>query len=431
MVAAMAVSATLSNASLQVPPGGETSCAVTVRNGGTVVDELSIDLVGEVARWAEVTPPSVNLFPGAEAQVTVTFRPPKLPSTPAGAMPFGVKVSSREDPNATVVEEGALELGAFVDMGTELIPKTSRGRRVGRHELAFDNRGNTLVQASLSGGDADDQLEFRFSPAGISALPGTATIVRVQARPKKRFLTGAAKTHPFQLTVQPRDAEAMTVDGTMLQEPLIPKWVPAAAVAAIALILIGVVLWFTVLKPTVRSAAKDAVKQPLATQQAQLNNLAQKVPGGTAATGGGGAGAGAGGGGTGAGSGGSGGGSGGKVGSTALGDPTDGRLGVSVAPASSGNATVDPGAKVLSVTDIVLENAQGDTGTLSISRDSQVLLSIQLGNFRDLDYHFVSPMQFSKHKMVVTVTCTTPGGTPAAASCSDAVYYSGYAATTS
>src|SRR5579859_6223436 len=419
----MAVSATLSTASPTVAPGGETACTVTVRNGGAVVDELSVDLVGEVARWAEVTPPSINLFPGAEGQVTVTFRPPRLPSTPAGAVPFGVKVSSREDPNATVVEEGSLELGAFQDMGVELIPKTSRGRRTGRHELAFDNRGNTLVQASVSGADPDDQLAFRFSPVAISALPGTATILRVQARPKKLFLKGPAKTRPFQPTVQPRDAAALSVDGTMLQEAVIPKWVPAAAAAAIALILVGVILWFTILKPTVRSAAKDAVKQPLATQQAQLNTLAQKVPGGATPASGGGAGGG------GSAGGGTGGTSGGKVGSTALGDPTDGRLAVAVAPASSGNATVDPGTKVLSVTDIVLENSQGDVGTLTIARASQVLLSIQLGNFRDLDYHFVSPMQFSKQKMVVTVTCTTPGGTPPAGACSDAVYYSGYSAT--
>ena len=89
--------------------------------------------------------------------------------------------------------------------------------------------------------------------------------------------------------------------------------------------------------------------------------------------------------------------------------------------------TGQPANKTFMLTDIVLENPQGDTGQIQVLRGNDILFQVGLGNFRDLDYHFVSPILFKQpnQQLKVTVACTQPGGTPPAGSCIPAVTFSG------
>jgi hypothetical protein len=53
---------------------------------------------------------------------------------------------------------------------------------------------------------------------------------------------------------------------------MIPRWLPKALLALLLLLLALAAIWFGLLKPTIRSAAKDAVDKPA--QQAQLQAAA-------------------------------------------------------------------------------------------------------------------------------------------------------------
>lgn len=55
-----------------------------------------------------------------------------------------------------------------------------------------------------------------------------------------------------------------------------------------------------------------------------------------------------------------------------------------------------PAGQLLRLTDIVLQNPQGDSGRLEVRRDGDVLLTLALQNFRDIDYHFVAPILFGE-----------------------------------
>jgi hypothetical protein len=102
---------------------------------------------------------------------------------------------------------------------------------------------------------------------------------------------------------------------------------------------------------------------------------------------------------------------------SANGPPVDGRLAI------TGNGTAPysvPAGKTLELTDIVLENPNGDSGSLIIARSGTVLLQLSMANFRDLDYHFVAPIVFraGSQLQLITAGCTT--------ACSPGVYFSGY-----
>jgi hypothetical protein len=404
-----------------VAPGGEATFVVRLRNTGTVVEQFTVELVGDTVPWATVTPPSVSMFPGTESEVAVSIRPPRSSAVRAGAVAFGVKVASGVDPSWSVVEEGSVDVERFVEVTAEMLPRTAPGRRSAAYELAIDNRGNSPLMATIEGVEPDQQLQVLVEPSAVSAEAGTTILTKVRVRPKERFRLGPPRTRPFNVVVHPEGGTDVSVDAAFVQEALLPAWLPRALKAAVALAVILAILWFTVLKRAVRSEARRAVATPLAQQQAQLNNVAKKVGGG-AGTGAAGVGAG----GVGAGAGGAGGGAGSTL--SVLGNPTDGRVEVNApahnSPAATSSFSVPPG-KTLSITDLVLENPQGDAGTMTVRRDGATLFSVQLANFRDLDYHFVAPLVFNGgQQLVVSLSCDTPG--PPAASCSDAVTFAGY-----
>lgn len=395
----MAATATLTSKAVTVTPGGEAVSEVRVRNSGTVVDQFTLEVLGDASAWAIVEPAVIPLFPGAEAVARIRFKPPKSSSVPARAVPFAVRVKSREDARASLVEEGVVEVGPFNDTFAELIPRTAKGRSRAHARLALDNRGNIRISARLTAADPDRKLNFTITPPALSSEPGTASFASVRMSPKTRFLTGPPKTNPYKVIVHQDNLPPITVDGTMQQEGLIPPWLIPALIGLAALALVLVLLWFLVIKQTIQSAATQAVA-PQASAATSAAAAVQAAAAGAKSSGGGG---------------------GGATGANPFGgDAYAARL------VGSSSLTI-PADGGLSVTDLVFENPNGLTGDLRLQRFNaktnrdEVLLQLKLENFRDLDFHFITPLTFQKNDRI-ELTCAPPEGT----TCDASVYYSGY-----
>jgi hypothetical protein len=408
-------SVTLSAPSVAVDPGAEASLEFRLRNSGAVVDEFTLDVLGDAAGWATVVPPTVSLFPGAEETARIVFRPPRVSTTPAGPMPFGLRAASREDPAGSSVEEGTVEVGWFLEPFVELVPRTSRGARGATHELAVDNRGNVRLNAEVDATDADRLLAFDVNPPAVVVEPGMAGFSKVRVKPVRRFWRGAPKTRPFQLSVQPEGYLPITIDGTLLQEAMLPPWFGRAVAALIGLLLALVLLWFLVLRPTIDSAVSGALESPIADLRGDVNDAlgaaglptlnpdgggppptptptpapgetpAPPTPTPTPA---------------------------GPV-IPGLGNPVDGRL-------DEGSPSV-PAAGTLFITDLVFSNPNGQEGALVLLRDSTPLYQLRLENFRDFDLHFVTPIVLVPGQSLnLSLACTAEGP------CDPSVLYSGY-----
>ena len=426
---------------LRVEPGSTTTAKMLVRNTGQVVDQYSIDIVGNCAEWATVEPKIVNLLPGADVEITVTFAPAKSPEVPAGVVPFGVRVLSREDPPGSAVAEGSVEVAPFSDVQVELVPKQSTGRRRGKHQVAIDNNGNLPTTVQVNAQDEQEALDFKLDHSVASIEPGAAAFIRLKARPEKRFLKGADRQHQFVVTVVPSNAEPVANRGVMTQRQLLPAWLlPAFAVAAVALVAL-LVLYETLFKPHIESVAKDAALKKVneansslasqassaqsaaaaassqaaqavadASQASQNASIATQVAGG-----------------------------GGAATSQAAapgGGPLDG--GTATAFSIQTDATKADGVKTftapvilkpkqtLVITYLIEQNPQGDSGMLRIMHgNAETLLTEGLANFRDLDHPFqVEPLTFTADKpLTVTLQCDTPGGNESA--CRPSVLFTG------
>ncbi len=412
---------------VQVVPGSEATIPVTVRNTGTVVDQFTIEVLGEAAAWATVQPPTLSLFPGAEGKAVVTFAPPRVASVPAGPLVFGIRVASHEDPTGSTVEEGNLNVAVFADTFAELLPRTSAGSRSASHSLAIDNRGNAALNATVAGTDPDNLLNIAAKPAGLVVDPGTAAFASIHVSPRKSFWRGQPKTRPFKLQVESPDGAPLVLDGTMLQQPVLPGWLGKALLLCLALLLLAALLWFGLLQPDIKSTAQQALADagytphpsgaaatpaptaaatPTAAPSAAPSPKPSSTPGPT---------------------------SGPTAGPTAspsplspfAGTPVDGRLTANGKPNSTGPVAA---GEVLYITDLIFENPNGLSGPAQLVRKGLVIADLQLENFRDLDYHFITPIVLDAGDGL-TFTASCPPNNLATAPplpCTPSVYYSGF-----
>jgi hypothetical protein len=61
----MGVSVAFDRASIEVQPGQQASRDVQVRNTGSVVDRVLLDVLGEAREWMTVEPAEISLMPAA------------------------------------------------------------------------------------------------------------------------------------------------------------------------------------------------------------------------------------------------------------------------------------------------------------------------------------------------------------------------------
>jgi hypothetical protein len=408
----MSTTATLDTPNLRLDPGGEVTIPVTIRNTGDVVEGYEIAVVGPPAAWATVQPPTVSLYPGASTTATISFHPPRAAGVAAGEMRYGVVVTPTEHPDEAVVPEGVLEVLPFLDTTAELIPRTSQSSRQGRHKVAVDNRGNVPVNVVLMAVDDGDLLKFRINNPSMTANTGEAVFSDVRVTPVKRLWRGSPITHPFMVVVTPQDSTAVELQGSYVQTAVIPKWLPKLLLALLALLLLLALLWFLVLKPTVTSAAEEAVADDVekaeeqaaaAKEQAAAANesagSAQQAAGQVEEASG-------------------------KIDDVVGGiinpkvtttvTPLAERL--TAAPENGQDATdffTVPEQQTVQITDIVLNNPQGDFGLVEVSIGGEPLFEMALENFRDIDYHFVTPLRADAgDDLSMRVQCVEAGRPP-------------------
>jgi hypothetical protein len=395
---------------LDVVPGAAATLTVTVRNTGTVVDQFEMTVLGDAAAWSTAEPDVLPLFPDAEGTVTIRFAPPRSPSLAAGAVSFGIRAGSHEDPAGSAVEEGTITVAPFTETFAELVPRTSHGSRSGTHELAVDNRGNVRLNATIEAIDPDQNVAFDVRPPGLVVEPGTAGISTVRVLPGKKFWRGPARTRPFKLGVASGPDQApIMLDGSMIQEALLPRWFIPALLALLGALLLAAILWFTVLQPSIKSTAENAANDALVAAgiapapPAGGGGGSTPTPGATPAAGS-------------------------TPGATAAplpsslpgaaggGHPVDGRLSVDGTNAPG----VTPKNTTLYLTDLVFANPNGRAGTLQLTSGTTRIMELRLENFRDLDFHFVTPILVaSGQSLVLSASCTT-------SPCDPSVLYSGF-----
>lgn len=199
--------------SISVPPGGEASCTVTIRNRTEVVQRALVEVIGEAASWSVADRDGVALLPGQEADATVLLRPPRGPSPHAGGVSFAVKVTPKGAPDESVVAAADVVVTPFHATTATLVPAVATGYRRVRQTVTVRNGGNAPVPVEISAEDPYLVLEADVTPSTLLLDPGAAGRARVAIRGLAGG--GGAGPHGYRVSVTAGDEPPLELAGAV------------------------------------------------------------------------------------------------------------------------------------------------------------------------------------------------------------------------
>ena len=260
---------------LSVEPGGQVSVSIKITNPGTIVEGYRVEVVGEgVSDWGEALPPELSIYPKQDGNAVIVFSPPGGTGAPGGTWPFGIRVRSTEDADASAVAEGDLEIGKVFGLQAKLVPVNSSGRWRGRHVVQLSNWGNAPARITLSATNPDDALAFMIRPEVVELPLGGTANAMVWVKTKKPILRGTVARLPFTITGEqvgaaPQQGPALpyggtpdrpTVDGALNQKPILSRG--AVMVAAIALLAVAGGVVYALTRPQPAQASFQELGPP-------------------------------------------------------------------------------------------------------------------------------------------------------------------------
>ncbi|MEO5723738.1 MAG: hypothetical protein ABIQ39_03585 [Ilumatobacteraceae bacterium] len=391
----------------RVAPGSSTVLRMTIINLGDTTDTFTMVPGGLAAPWTTIRPASVTLFGGSQQEIAVEVHPPLLPSTSAGNTALTVRIVPLTAPDDITTAETALVVTVLHDRRLSLLQPALRSRRKAVYEMMLDNRGNTQASCRMRLIDHQGRLEADFDPPAVGVGPGASALVRAKVHATKLQWDRRPRTITFRVEADQQGAPSAAVTGTFVQAPMVPEKLLSRVVGMLAVLAVLLVGWFALAKPAIRTAADNAVEHRLASGAATntTTSTLDTIEGGgrstttidgsasTSTT---------------------------EIDSSVPSSTTaveadqafSTRLAVAVAPGQTLSATLDaPPAMILRVTDLILQNPNADTGTVTVKRADEVLFSWRLDNIpAQLSTPLVTPIELQPgQRLSFDVACTSVG----------------------
>jgi hypothetical protein len=404
----MPLSAELSANDVTVAPGDTEVIRLTVRNLGTSAETVAFLASGMSGGWVQLAPSSASLFPNEHCDVAVRISPPRSPAIPAGASPLVIRVVPHGAPDDAITVEGVVHVLAFSERRVTVLQPVAQGNRRAEFDIVVENLGNTPASCRLTLSDPARKLTGRFEPPSVGVEPGRAVGSTLRVRALRRRWRGVTSSVPFEVTASQDGYSPATASATFLQTTVIRRgwWKPVVAVGVLGAVLVGA--WFGVVRPFLDDAADRAVRDlaPTITPAPTVapTTPPESVPPSTAPSA-----------------------TNPPTGSTPVGELFAFRLPVLAPVGNVGVADFDtPAGTRVEITDIVLQNPNGDLGQARLLRNDDVLLTWRLDNILGDDVkQYVSPYELrTGDRLTFEVTCSGAGD-PAVGSCSTSVSVTG------
>lgn len=261
----MVAQAQFSTAGVSVQPGESETLSLTLQNIGNHTETYTLVPSGLLAGWVRIEPPTVTLFGGTSEAVEVAIRPPQLPTTPAGPAPLTVRIIPLDDPDDVVIAESTAIIGTFHGRHIRMLQPVVRSYRRATYEFLVENTGNSQANCRLHMIDTSHRLDGDFNPAAVGIEPGGTSLVRLRMKAIRRQWTRGVRTIPFTIEADQQGFPTAVANATFVQSPMVPERLGARAAGLFLLVGALAAAWFAVIKPATKRAAEDAVHdQPAA-----------------------------------------------------------------------------------------------------------------------------------------------------------------------
>jgi len=401
----MAAQAQFSVSDLEVQPGDIETLQLTVTNLGNRTETFTLIPAGLVAGWVRLSPPVVTLFGGSSEIVTVTLRPPRLPSTAAGPTPLTVRIIPQTEPDDATVVESTVQIAAFHDRRVLALQPVQRGHRRATFDFLVENHGNVQASCRLHLIDTSQRLDGDFDPPAVGVEPGAKSVARLRLKAVHRHWRSQARALPFSVEADQQGFETAVAEATFVQTAVVPETIERNLAGVAAVVVLAALAWFVLAKPAIENVAQDAVgsggsSATVTTNPGDATDSSLPTDGSVPID---------------------------NNPAAVNGEAFSQRLVLRVAPSDSDSAEyVVPSGKLLRITDVMLQNPNLDSGAATLSRDDVVLIPWRLENSTGNEsVASVSPLVFqSGEKVVFTFACSGVGD-PTVGACVPAVLLSG------
>ena len=385
---------------ISVHPGASTSLSLAVENVGDRTESFTVIPAGLTAAWTTVTRPNITLFGGSRDVVEVVVRPPAIHSTSAGPTALAVRVIPQGDPDEAVVAETVVIVAPFDERRITTLQPVQRARRRATYEFMVENLGNNLASCRLHLIDASNRVDGSFDPPAVGVAPGSASLVRLRMRADRGFIRRSERQLDFEIEATEPDHEPAVGRATLIQPPTISGQSVARALAVAAALAALVGAWFGVVRPELRDAADRAVDDrvdelgigagigPDSTSSLVETSVPVSAPSEEPTV---------------------------VAVEAEAGEPVSYRIAVDVGITQdrSESISVPPDSQFL-LTDIVLQNPNGDLGTAQLLQNGDILYEWDLGSMNSANEFQprVSPLPFEPgDNVVLAVSCDAAGQT--------------------
>lgn len=382
---------------ISIVPGASTSLTLQVENVGDHTETYTIMPAGLTAPWTTITRPNVTLFGGSQDLVEVMIRPPAIHSTTAGPTPVAVRVISQTDPDDSIVAETIAMVSSFDDRRVTTLQPVRRARRRAQFEFMVENHGNNLANCRLRLVDASNRVDGTFDPPAVGVAPGSSSLVRLNAKASGPVLRRHERQLDFEIEATEPDHDPASGFAAILQPATVSARFLGKLLLGAATVAAVILAWFGVVRPELRDAAERAVDDRLdevataapttapssAATLPVFDEVADDDPG--------------------------------VVIEESIGEPISYRLAVdvNVTQERSESITIPPDSRFM-LTDLVLQNPNGDLGTAQLLRNGDILYEFDLGSMSSANEFqprvTAIPFQPSDN-IVLAVTCDVVGQT--------------------
>lgn len=395
-VGAVSVQVWFAQNEVSVVPGDATSLSLAIENVGDRTESYTVIPAGLTAAWTTVTRPNVTLFGGSRDVVEVVVRPPAIHSTTAGPTALAVRVIPQGDPDEAVVAETILAVRPFDDRRITTLQPVQRSRRRATYEFMVENHGNNLASCRLHLVDATNRIDGSFDPPAVGVAPGSASLVRLNVRAQRGLLRRHERQLDFEIEATEPDHEPATGRATLIQPPTVSLGSLVRTFGVAAALVLVTLAWAGVVKPTIEDAAERAVEDRIdelgastpTTVAATVDSLPPDATVTSAAA---------------------------EPASVDDGEPVSYRIAVDVGITQERSESIGvPPDSEFHLTDVVLQNPNGDLGTAQLLRNGDILYQFDLGamNTANEFQPRVSPIPFAPgDNIVLAVACDVAGQT--------------------
>jgi hypothetical protein len=381
---------------ITVVPGAPSSITLQVENLSDHTENYTIIPAGLTAPWTTITRPNLTLFGGSSDVVEVVVRPPALHTTTAGPTPLAVRVVSQSDPDDDVMAEVVADVSRFDDRRITTLQPVRRARRRTTFEFMVENHGNSLANCRLHLVDRSNRVDGSFDPPAVGVAPGSSGLVRLNAKAQGSWFRRSERQLDFEIEATEPDHEPANGLATLMQSATISGRTLGRFALAVAVVAAVVAGWYGVVRPELRDAAERAVDDRVAelsaaTPTTVVANVITTLPpiiddGPTDV-----------------------------VVAEPVGDPVDFRIAVDVGVTQqrSDSVTLPPDSQ-FHLTDLVLQNPNGDIGTAQLLRNGDLLYEFDLGSMASANEFIprVTPLPFGpSDTIVLAVACDVVGET--------------------